>query len=990
MSIRAKVILIVSVIIAAITASTTAIGIGLNHRNLVRSVEDDMVVVSAIAARMVSEKIELQKLSLASVAEHIQSAGGRGDEAETEALLRREAQIHSYRSLSILKRDGTLVSSQGHAADRASVESEAVRQAFAGKASIASTDQGPEGDLLMHAAVPLGEDGVLVAYFDGGMINNLVGEFHILGTGNLFVIDKDGVIIANRYPHMVMERDNIVSVAGGGDKNTGMKAVVQAMLQGRTGTGRYKYEGVERICAYTPVQGSEGWFLGAVCPLRETPLPLMTRSFLLSGFAFLVIGVCATVMASKTIARSFEKIAVLRNKAEEASNAKSAFLANMSHEMRTPLNTIIGLSELELGKEGAGMPKAVRESMEKIYSSGINLLGLINDILDISKIESGRFELHPGEYDTPSLINNTVALNIVRIGSKPIRLVLDIPESLPAHLVGDDLRVKQILNNLLSNAFKYTREGTVTLGVRWSREGDSVWLDFSVADTGIGIRKEDVPRLFEDYTQVDRKNHSKIEGTGLGLAITRRLAKLMDGDISVDSVYGIGSVFHVRVRQGYVDDVPIGKDVAENLQNFQYVEQRRDRGARIVRAHIPYAKVLVVDDVPPNLDVARGMLRPYGMTVDCVGSGKDAVNMVRRQKVRYNAIFMDHMMPGMDGIEAVRIIRNEIGTEYARTVPIIALTANAISGSEKMFLENGFQGFLAKPIDIMKLDAMVNAWVRDRDYERRAASADAEKDGEAERGGDEGAEAGAPPKPAPPPAPTRVESPSEAATDTRHGSFGDAFPDALSRLGRVACDADPELEAEERLTRFFLTRQVDGIDFVEALERFGDGKGYFKSLQSYTFHIPPLLEALTAPVGGDLKQYIVTMHGIKGASYSICADATGREAEALEHAARRGDVGYLEAHNASFVAGMEGLVHRIGALIADAEAGKPRRTDPDKGLLERLRLAAIDLDIEEADKTMDELEKYSYDSNPDLILWLREQVDQSRFAEIQKRLSPFN
>jgi CheY-like chemotaxis protein len=285
------------------------------------------------------------------------------------------------------------------------------------------------------------------------------------------------------------------------------------------------------------------------------------------------------------------------------------------------------------------------------------LLGIINDILDISKIESGKFDLIPVEYDIPSLVNDTVNLNAVRIGSKPIEFRLHIDENLPVRLLGDELRVKQIFNNLLTNAFKYTEAGTVDWHLSSERTGDDVWITGVVADTGIGIREADIFKLFTDYNQVDTTSTRRIEGTGLGLSITKKMVELMDGNITVKSEYGKGSTFTVRFCQCAVNSDTIGKETAQNLAEFRYYVRRRSKNERLVRAYIPYASVLVVDDVPTNLDVAKGMMKPYGMNVDCASGGQAAINLIRKEEVKYSAIFMDHMMPDMDGIEATRIIR---------------------------------------------------------------------------------------------------------------------------------------------------------------------------------------------------------------------------------------------------------------------------------------------------------------------------------------------
>jgi len=274
-----------------------------------------------------------------------------------------------------------------------------------------------------------------------------------------------------------------------------------------------------------------------------------------------------------------EKIEIAMREAQSANNSKSEFLANISHEMRTPLNAVLGLSGLTLEMED--LNEEAISNLDKIYNSGSTLLSIVNDILDISKIEAGKLELIPNQYDVPSLINDVITQNILRMDSKIIDFVLDISADLPAVLFGDDLRIKQVLNNLLSNAFKYTKEGEVELGLRGERsENDGTfWVTAWVRDTGMGIRTEDLKKLFSDYSQVDAKANRKIEGTGLGLAITKKLVELMGGTISVESEYGKGSVFTVRFRQKYIAGKVIGETVVNNLKGFRYTDAKRKQSS---------------------------------------------------------------------------------------------------------------------------------------------------------------------------------------------------------------------------------------------------------------------------------------------------------------------------------------------------------------------------------------------------------------------------
>jgi PAS domain S-box-containing protein len=397
-----------------------------------------------------------------------------------------------------------------------------------------------------------------------------------------------------------------------------------------------------------------------------------------------------------------------RELAERSNLAKNQFLSRMSHEIRTPMNAILGITEIQM--ENETLSQDIKEALGEICNSGYLLLGIINDILDLSKIEAGKLELLPANYDFPSLINDTVHLIVARYDSKPIEFQLFVDESIPSKLYGDELRIKQILINLLSNAFKYTDKGEVSLSVaaEYAPLGEkTVTLVFRVSDTGHGMTAEQVNKLFDEYTRFNIEASRTTEGTGLGMNITKHLVNMMNGEISVESEPDKGTDFTLRLPQGVTGAVALGWEAAESLRQFRGRVGQIRKAPQIIREYMPYGRVLVVDDVKTNLYVAKGLMTPYGLSIETAASGFEAVNKIKSGAV-FDIIFMDHYMPKMDGIETVKIMR-DMG--YAR--PIIALTANALAGQAKMFMENGFDGFISKPIDVRQLNVSLNKLVRD-------------------------------------------------------------------------------------------------------------------------------------------------------------------------------------------------------------------------------------------------------------------------------------
>ena len=403
--------------------------------------------------------------------------------------------------------------------------------------------------------------------------------------------------------------------------------------------------------------------------------------------------------------------------AEESNRMKSQFLATMSHEIRTPMNAILGITEIQM--QNKRLPQETYEALNHIHSSGYMLLGIINDILDLSKVDAGKLELMSDEYSVASIIQDIAQLNTMRIGSKRINFALHVDPFTPSELIGDELRIKQILNNLLTNAIKYTESGEIMLSVaaeykalpeadnQGNPGSSTVSLIFRVRDTGQGITQEQIDLIFDEYTRFNTRSRV-IQGTGLGLSITKRLVEMMHGEITVESIPSKGSTFTVHLPQGAVGPDVLGAEMAKNLEQFHFNTPTQVKSAQIIRQPMPYGRVMIVDDVETNLYVAKGLLTPYELSIDTAGSGHDAINKIKAGNV-YDIVFMDHMMPIMDGIETTKKIR---ALGYAH--PIVALTANAVSGQAEMFLMSGFDDYISKPIDIRQLNLLLNRLIRDK------------------------------------------------------------------------------------------------------------------------------------------------------------------------------------------------------------------------------------------------------------------------------------
>lgn len=381
--------------------------------------------------------------------------------------------------------------------------------------------------------------------------------------------------------------------------------------------------------------------------------------------------------------------------AENASQAKSEFLASMSHEIRTPINAVLGIDEMILRE---CKDPQILDYAEKIKTSGQNLLYLVNDILDISKIESKKMELLLEEYEPKQLFSEVLLMIEPRVSTKKLSLCCDIDPQIPARLSGDAIHIRQILTNLLTNAVKYTNEGKITFSVHVAKRTETeVLLHFSVKDTGIGIKEEDYALLFESFKRLDNSKTRETEGTGLGLSIAHKLLQLMDSDLCLQSIYGLGSDFHFVLKQNIIDITEMG--TFEKERPVSSVTKTYHEGF-----YAPSAKILVVDDTPMNLVVFKGLLKNSGMHIQTAASGQEALEQISQES--FDLVFMDHLMPTMDGIETLHhILENEALHAHAKN--IIALTANAITGAKEFYLQEGFSGYLSKPIYGPKLEKII-------------------------------------------------------------------------------------------------------------------------------------------------------------------------------------------------------------------------------------------------------------------------------------------
>ncbi len=569
---------------------------------------------------------------------------------------------------------------------------------------------------------------------------------------------------------------------------------------------------------------------------------------LFTSIAITIFNVAFFYTVESPDALMIEMLKEEREKAKSANQAKSLFLAQMSHEIRTPINAVLGMNEMILRKSDG----EVREYALNINDAGKTLLSLINSILDFSKIEDGKMELLHVEYDTSSVINNLVQSISGRAAAKGLDLILDIDPDLPASLMGDDVRITQIIMNLLTNAVKYTERGSVTLTMRIEEKTEnSVRLYIAVKDTGIGIKEEDIDKLALSFERLELERNRNIEGTGLGIAIVSRLLAMMDSRMEVKSIYGEGSEFSFRLNQDIADASPVG-DINKRL------EESRKQTTVSVGFTAPKAKLLVVDDNFMNLKVAKNLLSLYRIEPDLASSGAEAIEKMRNKT--YHVVCMDHMMPEMDGIETFKKLREE-NLIPGETV-MLMMTANAVVGAKESYLSEGFTDYLSKPIELARMEEKLEKYLPDELKEK----------------------------------PAEAGSVSESSSDrkTAEGSSEDSLE--FDALEFPANDGGADNSHAATDTAFIDRLKEKGVDTEAGLNFcMGNAKFYAEILEEFQTSAEQKITDLdTFLEKGDLHEYETAVHSLKSTSRTIGANELSELARQLELAAADGKADFVK------------------------------------------------------------------------------------------------
>lgn len=614
-----------------------------------------------------------------------------------------------------------------------------------------------------------------------------------------------------------------------------------------------------------------------------------------SRYGVCIFSICTLVTYMRKMMQEHVKfVEKAKNDAIAANVAKSQFLANMSHEIRTPINGIIGMDAMLLKNCATGDPEEIREYAKNIQSASQTLLAIINDILDISKIESGKMEIIPVEYELFSVLNDCYHMAKARADAKDLDFEMAIDANIPSVLYGDEVRVRQIINNFLSNAVKYTAEGHVVLRLGYEQQrGNQLLLKIEVEDSGIGIRKEDMDRLFLNFTRVDEQKNRNIQGTGLGLSLTKNLVQMMGGEIHVTSEYGKGSVFTAVIPQKIVNAEPMG-DFAQKYQQYINAAEKKQ-----CIPWAPKAKMLVVDDVEMNLKVAQNYIKETGARVDLAHSGEECIRMVRLES--YDLIFLDHMMPQMDGVETLHAMRQEKNPLNQNT-PVIALTANAIAGAKERYLEDGFSDYLSKPIHEDELMALLRNYLPENLMEAKEDEARMQEEKNAKSAGN-------------------VEN--EVAFEIDENVKNEV---AEQTAGNVGIEETAEIDShmENEVTAGEMPTVSDKATLEDRFPFLNTKAGMTYCMNEEDFY----LEIIESFIQEDKRKilnneyaeeswenYQVYMHALKSTSLTIGADELSGHAKALELAVKEADYPYIHEHHVEVMEEYGRLMEQLGMAL---------------------------------------------------------------------------
>ncbi len=693
-------------------------------------------------------------------------------------------------------------------------------------------------------------------------VQDTVEDVQINGTGYGVILNNDGMIIANpnkelngKYYTDYPEFEEVFS-----------KAL-------KVGEGNYTATVDGKPCTVFVDQVLDQWTLVIITEtsqLFEAPRSILVVSVIVNLSALAILGgfyILSYQYEIKANKRLDEMKALEQQKdyeakllklektaADNANKAKSDFLADMSHEIRTPINAVLGMNEMILNKSN---DEEILDYAISIKSAGKTLLSIINNILDFSKIEDGKMNLVPVEFDTTELITGLVNSISERAKAKQLDLIVDVDETIPSKLYGDDVRISQVIMNLLTNGVKYTEKGSVTIRVR--NQGvllDDVNLRVEVIDTGIGIKEEDFDKLTKSFERIEEKRNRHIEGTGLGMSIVTKLLNMMNSQLEVQSVYGSGSTFGFNLRLHIVDHQPIGR--------FEDKKKRLSQKGEPVRLSIPTLKVLVTDDNEMNLKVASNLLQFFNIYPELCTSGMETIELCTKNK--YDIIFLDHMMPKMDGIECLDILRQK---HLIHGTLVIALTANAVVGAKEMFLDAGFDDYLSKPILLDDLENMLRKHIPESRIENVTIS---------------------PNNVSAAPAPQNEDDIEVFEFDP----VGDTDTGADSGLS-IGKAIDAGLNVEE------------GISFAA-----GDEGFYLEILRDYANDAEVKCSKLDAFLASrDWKNYNILVHSMKSASRTVGAFDLTEKARKLEEAAGKEDAGYVLANHEELVSRYRALSRRL-------------------------------------------------------------------------------